>query len=137
MANYNWGFDYPMTACGDQNSNQYKFVQCASGGTNGRFELATGGSNPAPVGVLQDDPESLNTGAVRILGVTKLMADAEGTAIGYGDWLVCGSVGMAVATTTGSNINAMALEALASGSGVYITALLLPGAGGNMGDNVP
>lgn len=134
MANYSgFSFDLPMSACGDMASNQYKFVRQA--GTNKWFQLANGASSPAPLGVLQDDPESGNVGTVRILGTTKVMADGD-TAIVYGDYLTSGSTGMAV-YSAGSNVAAIALEALASGSGVYIEALLLPFASGNKVDNTP
>lgn len=136
MATYNWGFDYPMTACGNQDSNQYKFVTTASGGDDKVFELASGASAPAPIGILQDDPESGNAGQVRLLGISKVVADAEGTAIGYGDFLTAGSTGMAV-HSAGSSVAAVALEALASGSGVYIECFVLPYASGNKADNTP
>ena len=135
MANYNWGFDYPMTASGDMNSHQYKFVQVASGGAGNSFELSSGASNPAPTGVLQDDPESGQVGAVRILGVTKLMVNAD-SAITAGDYLTSSSTGQGV-VNAGSSVAAVALESVASGSGVIIRALLLPYASGNKADNTP
>ena len=135
MANYNWGFDYPLSACGDANSLQYHFVQVASGGAGNTFEKSSGASNPAPFGVLQDDPESGQVGAVRVLGVTKLIVNAD-SAITAGDYLTSSSTGQAV-VSTGSSVAALALESVASGSGVYIRALLLPYASGNKADNTP
>ena len=135
MANYNWGFDFPMTACGDANALQYHFVQCASNGPGNTFEISSGGSGPAPIGVLQDDPESGNVGAVRILGVTKLIVNAD-TAITAGDYLTSSSTGQAI-VNAGSLCAALALETVASGSGVIIQALLLPYGSGNKVDNTP
>jgi len=135
MADYNWGFDYPMTASGDANALQYHFVQVASGGAGDTFEKSSGASNPAPTGVLQDDPESGNVGAVRILGVTKLIVNAD-SAINAGDYLTSSSTGQAV-VSTGSSVAALALESVSSGSGVYIKALLLPYGSGNKADNTP
>lgn len=135
MANYNWGFDYPMTASGDAGSLQYHFVQVASGGAGNTFEISSGASKPAPLGVLQDDPESGQVGAVRILGVTKLIVNAD-TAITAGDYLTSSSTGQAV-VNAGSSVAALALETVSSGSGIYIRALLLPYGSGNKSDNTP
>ena len=135
MATYNYGIDFPFSASGDLTAAQYRFVTQA--GTAKRIIRSTGASNPAPTGILQNDPRSGEEAAVRYIGVSKVVGDAEGGAIAYGDWLTSGSTGMAVVNTNGSSVAAMALEALASGSGVLIECLLVPFGSGNKADNVP
>ena len=127
-----WAWDVTFSASGDLSAKQYYFMAPAS--TAKRVLTATGASGPAPIGVLQDDPVSGDDCAVRLQGSTKLVCDAA-TAIGYGDFLTSGSDGQGV-ISTGSAFHAMALEALASGSGVTIEALLLPH-GAYMADNTP
>jgi hypothetical protein len=117
------GIDITLSASGDMDSNQYRFVTTAS--TAGRFQLSTGGSGPGPIGVLQNDPRSLDAGSIRVAGITNLMVEAD-TAIGYGDYITSGSGGQGVvAATAGSNAYyAVSLADVASGSGVIIPALL-------------
>lgn len=114
-----------LTASGDMNSNQYKFVQLAT--TAGRFLLATGASGPVPIGVLQNDPASLDAGRIMVHGVTQLWIDAA-TAVAYADFITAGSDGRGVtAATAGSNqYYGIALEAVASGSAL-IPVLLQTG----------
>lgn len=133
MATYNYGIDLPFSASGDLTNKQYYFV--IPSGAAKRVQVATGASNPAPLGVLQNDPRTGEEATVRVWGVSKVVADAD-TAIAYGDFLTSGSTGMAVVNTNGSSVAAVALQALSSGTGVYIEALLLPFASGNKADNV-
>ncbi len=139
MATYSGqGIDIPITASGDQDASQYKFVQLAT--TEKLFELASGGSSPGPVGVLQNDPNDGEAGAVRIIGTSKVYGNTACGAIVYRDWVTSGSDGMAVLSTgAGSQISGMALEALASGSGVLIEVLLMltPTSGCGIVDNTP
>jgi len=122
MATYTGnGLDIPMTASGDLNSVQYYFVKPAT--TAKRVLLASGGSGPAPLGVLQNDPNTLEEATVRIVGSTKVYADG-GTAIAYGDFITAGSTGMAIVAA--SAYQGLAMQALASGSGVLIEVLLMP-----------
>lgn len=116
----------------DMNSHQWKFVTTASGtGGVGKFKLSIGGSLPVPLGVLQDDVRAGEPGQIKVLGTTKVAASG---AIGYGDYVVCGSNGFAWLTTSVSNpAQGIALTALASGSG-YIEVLLIPN-GYAFGDN--
>jgi len=127
-----WAWDATFSACGDLSSYQYRFVRPAQ--TAKRVELALGASNSAPVGVLQDDPVSGRECVVRIQGSTSLSVNAT-TAILYGDFLTAGSDGQGE-VTTGSGFSAMALEALASGSGVNIEVMLLPHSA-YLADNTP
>lgn len=105
----------------DLSSYQYYFVQAAS--TAGKVGLATGASGPAPIGVLQNKPKAGGEAAVALYGITKVIGNGT-TAITYRDYLTSGSNGQAV--VAGSALHGQALEALASGSGVAITMLLLP-----------
>lgn len=116
MTTYNSGagVEITLTASGEQNTTQYKFVQMA--GTANQFLIATGASGPAPIGVLQNGPQTGAAGRIRVSGVTRIWADAA-TAIGVGDFVTCGSDGAAVvAATAGSNAYyGIALEAVSSG----------------------
>ena len=126
MANWSGdGVDIPFTACGDLNSAQYRFVEAASAA--GRIEQATGGSNPYPLGILQNDPQSLDAANVRVAGTSILKVNAT-TAVLYGDFLTSNSVGMGIKTTIASEAyHAIALEEVASGSNIEIKVLLKHG----------
>jgi len=114
---------FTLTASGDANTWQYHFVKGAT--TAGRFDLATGGSGPAPIGVLQNDPRSGEAGNIVAFGGTQVRANGA-TAIAYMDWITSGSDGLAVVTTDGSAVQGFALEALASGACVLIDVFLAP-----------
>ncbi len=133
-ANYNLGIDLPLTASGDANTWQYNFVQHA--GTAKRFTIANGASGPVPLGVLQNDPQSENVGAVRVFGSTLVKYDATGTAIGYGDFIMAGSTGMAVIAAA-SIIQGIALQAVASGASIIGEAFIFPGGWSAWADNTP
>ncbi len=106
---------FTLSASGDQDGSQYKFVQGAT--TAGQFLLATGASGPEPLGVLQNDPKSLGAGQIQHQGITQLWIDAA-TAVANMDFITCGSDGRGVvAETAGSNnFFGIALRAVASGS---------------------
>ena len=133
-ANYNVGIDLPFSASGDANTWQYNFVTQAT--TAKRFQICTGASNPFPLGVLQNDPQSENIGSVRVFGSTLVKMDAAGTAIGYGDFLACGSTGMAV-ITTGSVIQGISLTVVSSGASIIGEMLLIPFGRSAIIDNTP
>ena len=115
------GLDLPFTASGDMNSYQYYFVKCAS--TSNRIDVATGGSDPAPIGVIQNDPYSTDLATVRVLGISKVFVSSS-VAIQVGNLLTAGSAGAAeIVNSDGSAFHAVALEDISAGSG-YIAALL-------------
>ena len=123
--------DLSFSASGDMNSNEFRFVKAAStGGLRPRIDLATGGSGPAPIGVLQNDPKSGGEAKVRVTGITMLAINGDAT-ITYGDFLTSNSVGHGIVTSTaGSNpYQAIALEDVVAGagSGVLISAMLQNG----------
>ena len=134
--NYNKGFDLPFTACGDANTWQYNFVTTSGAGSEKRFIPSNGASGPVPLGVLQDDPQSLNVGAVRVFGSTLVKYDAAGTAITYGDFIMAGSTGMAV-IASGSIVQGIALTAIASGASIIGEAFIFPGGWSALADNTP
>jgi len=132
---YESGFSWDLgilSASGDLSDKQYHFVELAN--TEGYVRAATGASGPMPIGVLQNDPEDGEEAQVRILGVTQVYANAA-SAINVGDFVTSGSDGQAI-LATGSPMAGMALNALASGSGVLISVLLFP-AGVRLTDNTP
>ncbi len=141
MANYNFGIDLPFSASGDLSTALYKFVKPAT--TAERVLLANGGSNPAPLGVLQNNPRSGEEAAVRVFGVTQVYGSSACGNIGYGDWLTSGSDGQAVlagAAGAGSAIHAMALDSVSSASGILIKAYIFPNpmsGSGVFSDNTP
>lgn len=131
MAAYSgWGFDIGhLIANADMDTHQWKFV--TTGSVAGEFKVATGGSGPVPLGVLQNDPRVGEPGVIRVLGTTRVTAS---NAVTYGDFIESGSHAKAIVT---ASLYAMgiALSALASGSG-YIEVLLMPGAYAHT-DNTP
>jgi predicted RecA/RadA family phage recombinase len=108
------GVDITLSASGNQDTNQYKFVIMA--GTAHQFEVATGASGPAPIGILQNDPQSGNAGQIRVAGVSQIWMDAA-TSVGVGDFVTCGSdgAGVVAATAGSNNYFGVALEAVSSG----------------------
>lgn len=137
MATYNVGIDLPFVANADLTAKQYYFVTASgTGGDNPGVNIATGASNPAPTGVLQNEPKNGEEANVRVWGVSKLWCDGDTGAIVYGDYLTADGGGAGTINSNGSSVGAMAMEALASGS-AFIKVLLLPYASGNKSDNTP
>ncbi len=118
------GLDLPFSASGDLGSYQYYFVKAAS--TKQYVDIATGGSNPIPIGVLQNDPYSGDSAIVRVAGISKVYVSGS-VAIQVGNLLtVSGCGGMEVVNSNGSAFSAIALEDITAGAGGYIAALLRP-----------
>ena len=132
MATTNYGFTYPFDAGGNLSDSGspaiYRFVRFGS--IAGEVLRATGGSNPYPLGILQSNPGASGLEApVTMWGWSQVYADAGGAPVGYGSFLTAGSDGQAVVqtgTSSSNPVSAIALEALASGSGVLINCLVLP-----------
>jgi len=121
-----------LSASGDMNSNQYKFVRGAT--TEGTFLLSNGASGPVPLGILQNDPANGEAGRIRVAGTSLLYVHAT-SAIAYNDLIKSGSDGYGEPTTTAcTNYSAVALNALSSGSAL-IEVLLEKGQ--LLADNVP
>ena len=127
MANYSgWGLGLSFYADQDFSScGQYRFVVPAS--TADYVKLAAT-ANASVLGVIQNNPKSGEVATVRVLGTTQLRIDAA-SAASFGGYLKAGSDGQGVgyeSVTASVQAIAMALEAMTSGSGVNIEALLLP-----------
>ena len=126
-----FGFDYGrLVANADMDGKVGKFV--TTGSVAGEFKLATGASNPMPLGVLMSDPRQGEPGAIRILGTARVSAS---NAIGYGDYVGVNASGNAIVVTASGKAAGLALTALSSGAG-YIEVLLFP-AGFAGADNTP
>lgn len=65
--------DVAFTADADLTTKQYHFVEAAS--TAGNVKIATGASNPTPLGVLQNSPSAGNEARVRLFGPSKVVAE--------------------------------------------------------------
>jgi len=113
---------FSLSACGDANSWIYHFVKHAGGTDN--FNIATGASGPAPIGILYDDPASGDVGLIIASGRVKVYADATAGAIAVGDWLTAGSNGQAVVAA--SNGFGQSLKAVSSGASVLIDMIWQP-----------
>jgi len=121
-----------LSASGDAETWIYHFVKLAGGTDN--FNIATGASNPAPIGILYDDPCSGDVGRIVMGGRVKVYADATGTAIGIGDWLTAGSDGQAK-IGSGSAVFGQSLKAVSSGASVLIDMVWQPSV--TIADNTP
>ena len=108
----------------DLSAKQYYCATAAS--TDKYVKAATGASNPAPVGVIQDDSADVIGESVGVLvtGFTKAVVAAcdvagNACAVKWGTYLVCGSSGYLYAAAGGNSIaNARAFEALSTGCAI-------------------
>lgn len=121
-----------LSASGDADTWIYHFVKLSGGEEN--FDIATGASNPAPFGVLYDNPRSGDTGKIVMGGRVKVYADATSTAIGVGDWLTAGSDGQAI-VGAGSAVFGQAMKAVSAGASVLIDMIWQPSI--TVADNTP
>ena len=83
--------DEPYIAAESLTTKQYYFV--APGSIVGEVIAATGASNPAPIGVLQNAPGAAELAYVRVFGVTTLTGCAAACQISYGRFIRSSSVG--------------------------------------------
>lgn len=120
--------DMTFVADVDLTLAQYYFVTMAS--TTGNVQAATGASNPAPLGVLQNSPSLGQEARVRPLGPTKLFCKTgSGSAIGWGRYITVNASGQGIPMATdggsaicGRNVGA----AIAVSSSQYIDAFVWP-----------
>ena len=109
----------------DLSSYQYRAVKAASTGTD-YVALANAGSDPTPIGILQNDPDTAGDEAsVKCLGFTKAVVAAcdlggEACAIDYGDLLTCGSDGRLYRAGSNSGYCARAFGAISTACYVEI-----------------
>lgn len=131
MATYNWGVDLPFTAAVDLSGYQYYFVH--SGSVAGEVAPVTA-NGASCLGVLQNDPKAGEEAQVRILGVSKVRGDCEGSSspLSWGVFIKSASQGMAqgyISLTAGSTFTQGIViddSSYTSGSGGYITAIVFP-----------
>ena len=91
--------DAAFTAATDLTAKQYFFVQ--PGSVVGEVKLATGGSDTAPIGVLQNSPSAGQEARVRVMGFSKVYAVAvTGSPIAYGNFIGVNLSGEAVRAIT-------------------------------------
>lgn len=131
MAKYQGGLtvDLSLIANADLSAKQYHFV--TAGSVAGEVKACSTAAGSV-LGVLQNDPKQGEEATVRIMGPTLLTidTDAGASAVTYGGFLTCASQGMARGNNpvyaTCCFVPAIALEAVSTGSGVVISAILLP-----------
>lgn len=93
--------DAAFTAAVDLTAQQYRFVK--PGSVVGEVNLATGGSDTAPIGVLQNSPSAGQEARVRVMGFSKVYAVAvSNSPIAYGNFI-------------GVNLSAEAVRAITVG----------------------
>ena len=127
MAVYSgFGIDLPFKAASDMNSYQYRFVKADTVLGAPYVNLATGASNPVPLGVLMNDPYAEGEATVRVAGIAKVLIGGS-AAVSVGQFVKCGSAGWGelIHATSGSGYSGIALEDITA-SGGYISVLLRP-----------
>ncbi len=120
------GLELPMSASGDLDAVQYRFVRPAQ---TSRFVLqANGASNPYTVGVLQNDPRNGEAANVRTNGTTLLYMDCAASAVVYGGLITSSSVGLGIpqGSTSGSApaLGMVISGGISSGCGILAEVLL-------------
>lgn len=86
--------DMTFLADADLTSKQYFFVCAAS--VAGYVKLATGASDPGPLGALQNSPSLGQEARVRIFGPTKLVAKTpSGCGLAFGRFITASTGGQA------------------------------------------
>ena len=90
LAGFVW--DEVFTAATDlSGSGQFRFV--SPGSINGEVILATGASNPAPLGILQNAPTATQPARVRIMGRSTVTACPGACWLLPGTFITSGSIG--------------------------------------------
>ena len=116
-------YDESFTASADLSALQYNPVSLGSSGV-----AAIAAATTRAIGVLQNKPLSGEAATVRILGMTKAVADGSGTAIAAGDYVGPNSAGVMVKKATADyNVAGIALDA-SSAATTVIRVILTPGA---------
>ncbi len=129
MATYGGdAIDDSFIANADLSAKQYYWVKCGS--VAGEVALATGGSAPMALGILQNNPKQGDAAVVRLLGVSKMAAfgeleEATASPIAHGDPIGTGSLGKGC-HMSGCVFHAIALEALAIGTTATIKVFVVP-----------
>ncbi|MDE2099055.1 MAG: DUF2190 family protein [Patescibacteria group bacterium] len=126
----NTGYDISLVAAADLSSDQFHFVT-----TDGSGNAALSAAGAPAIGVLQDAPTAGEAGAVRVMGVSKVVAgavvavgsrvasDATGRAVVY----TAASCAAAPGPVAGSQVLGIALEAAGAAGDVIAVALMHSG----------
>lgn len=125
---------YTVTFRADVDLTAKQYYAATAASTEDYVKVADGGSDPGPLGIIQDNNAS-NAGeavGIKLAGVTKAVVAActlSGPTcdIDLGHWLVAGSDGKLYYASCGL-ANARSLEMLADGTSAIINVLWLPSA---------
>lgn len=103
--------DIPCTAAADLRTHQYKYVR--SNGTADQVVLCNAATD-APLGILQNNPNTNQAASVRIIGVSKVVGSAALTA----GWIVgTDGSGLAAHVTPGTDTTHYAAGKVLEGTG--------------------
>lgn len=140
MATTGNGIRESFVAAVDLSSYQWHFVK--AGSVSGEVNVSTGGSDPYPLGILENDPTAGQEAIVCLFGLSKVSASARASgtgaaacAIAMGGNIVSSSLGLGVKGAA-SAINAIALETVTSGTGGVIRVFVLSPGATIVGSNV-
>jgi hypothetical protein len=99
-------------------TTQYRFVR--AGSIAGEVRLASGASNPGPLGVLQNSPSTGQEAVVVMIGPTKLAVNGAPCTISFGKYIICASdgFGQALDVTTCNSYSATWLAPTATTASV-------------------
>lgn len=87
----------PFIADKDLTAKQYYFVMSTS--TPNNVDVATGASNPGPIGVLQNSPSAGAEAEVWLFGPTKVVGITATCLLKVGKYITCSSAGQAETAT--------------------------------------
>jgi len=120
MANVHNDGILPVTFAADADLSDYQYYAVMPASTAGYVKLATGASDPFPLGIVQtDDADTVGDAVpVKMFGATKAQVSCAVSPVGYGDFLKVSASGDLVVSGSETVYNARALEALSSGCGV-------------------
>lgn len=128
------GIDLSFEAGSNMDDYQYHWVGTmgTTAAVVGRVYIVGGGSNPGPLGVLQNDPRSGAEAKVRMMGSTQLRVNAAGSTIHFGRLLTCasdshGELFNYIPITTGSAVVCHAISlGYTTSDGAIIEAFVMP-----------
>ncbi len=95
MAKY-WDNTQDLSFTAAVNLSSYQYHAVTPGSVVGEVTSATGASNPAPFGILQNAPSAGQEAAVRVYGVSKIFAKTDSScALGNGKFFTLNASGQA------------------------------------------
>lgn len=108
----------PLRAGQDLSTHQYKFV--VPGSVAGEVKLATGASNPMPIGVLQNAPTVCQVAQVAVFGLATVAGQPSGCILMNGTFITSSSTGTACAAGSGGVVLARWMDVTASAANVVV-----------------